>query len=878
MITRNNLKSRHSLVGKVLSNFTFVMLCLSMAYFTAQGANSENGLTNSIAAETTAVDNEGKTSYCKKPTFHPCKDKSVLDFKRHGYKWPVNSTNGTYTVGDQTFEVSINDPVGIFGALHEQADPDDLGSYESGAGLAVGVNPYHRDDEIEIIYKLSKVSDYVAFTIRDLDKKNYQGSSKQIEKVCIYGYCGGVPVTPKITSLCGSVKVKDNCAVATTDSHISHKDESIRVVFDECIDEIKIVYGNSYNAPKNPSYSKIYIGDDIGFGTALCHDKCNKCSIEASTIDVIGTGGEGCGGLVDVSTTGGNGDNSIWVITDANGNIINTADAPPFDFPPGTFLIWKLDWDGNLNGQLLAGNNLQDIVNNSSCAALSNSIEIIRSVCCLATPAAISLEGGSETLDVCVNDETLELVNFTLTNAGNGDNSAWVITDENGIISSTSANALSLNLYAASLGTMQIWYLNWDSLSTDLNVGADINEIVQNSECAALSNPVIIFKDCCCPYTIEFTEANINCSNGNVTFDTGEELLVLDQNLILDDESLVCDLEGYSPCTEFPVIIDSNGAPVVGAVTTAGTYTAEVIPCRCAPPVEFVLTQQLIDECAEAIPAVAPIPQVMRVTESSATISCQHEYPVIIEFRKSGDTTFSSIQIENDMLYLTNLEPCTPYEYRSRIAGANGNSITCAIQTLTTSGCRNVDIAAINLRSLNVSATTAVLTWDNIPGCVYTLYYRIKGQEQWKSYDTTISYVVMFGLNPCTEYEWALRISEDDFVSGISSTQAISTTCQEARLSNPTADEVRIGNLSDLQNIELDLSVNPVSKILTVNYMGLPVKSVDIYNVNAQLVKNLNINNNDLSTIDVGTLKAGVYFLITTFDGGVAKNKFLINK
>jgi len=221
------------------------------------------------------------------PTFNPCDNVNVLDFSENGISWGENDMSATYTVGDQTFSININDSDGIFGALQDNPeDADDIGSYENNTGLAIGIDPNDSNDEIEIIYNLSLISDYVAFTIRDLDDKYKYGNSRQTERVCVYGYLDGVEVAPNITSLCGSVEVDGNCAVATTDSFQSEEDESIRIVFENCINEIRVVYGNSNSAGENPTYSKIYIGDDIGFGTAVCTDACLLCSAEASEIAI----------------------------------------------------------------------------------------------------------------------------------------------------------------------------------------------------------------------------------------------------------------------------------------------------------------------------------------------------------------------------------------------------------------------------------------------------------------------------------------------------------------------------------------------------------------------------------------------------------------
>ena len=148
---------------------------------------------------------------------------------------------------------------------------------EDHSGLQVGIEPHERDDEVVITYTLSEVSSHVLFDIVDLDYKT--GGSKQQEKVCVYGLLGDddTQIMPDITSLDGSVAIDGNCATATTNSAYGH-DESVLVEFTECIDQIVIVYGSGPDAPHNPSYSKITIGEDYGFTTEVCPDACKSLS------------------------------------------------------------------------------------------------------------------------------------------------------------------------------------------------------------------------------------------------------------------------------------------------------------------------------------------------------------------------------------------------------------------------------------------------------------------------------------------------------------------------------------------------------------------------------------------------------------------------
>jgi len=189
-----------------------------------------------------------------------------LDFTESGNDWADEAVSGTYTVGTQTYSITLDDPDGIL----ETNTEDGPFSSESHEGLKIGINPGDADDIVTLTYDLALVSNSVKFKIRDLDKKN--GFSNQQEKVCVYGFLGGNPlqILPTITSFDGSVSINGNCATATTDSAISGDEESVWVEFNECIDRIVIEYGSGPMAPANPTYSSIYIGEEFGFYSAIC--------------------------------------------------------------------------------------------------------------------------------------------------------------------------------------------------------------------------------------------------------------------------------------------------------------------------------------------------------------------------------------------------------------------------------------------------------------------------------------------------------------------------------------------------------------------------------------------------------------------------------
>jgi len=198
----------------------------------------------------------------------PSCEENVLNFEDNGIDWTDNALSDSYTVNGITYSITIDDRIRI------------------------GIDPHDVNDIVTITYDLSQTVDFVSFKIRDLDLKNYgPGSSNQQEAVCVYGYknpaSGGgaaTEVLPVITSYEGSAVVKGNCAEARANSGQSGKEESILVEFTECVDRIVIEYGTGYDSPvNNPSYSKIYIGDEFGFMTKSCNPSCSTLTCDNAT-------------------------------------------------------------------------------------------------------------------------------------------------------------------------------------------------------------------------------------------------------------------------------------------------------------------------------------------------------------------------------------------------------------------------------------------------------------------------------------------------------------------------------------------------------------------------------------------------------------------
>ena len=219
--------------------------------------------------------------------------------------------------------------------------------------------------------------------------------------------------------------------------------------------------------------------------------------------------GDGIPDPITVSIDGATaGVSSQWIVTDANGNILGLPPTNVIDLEgegPGLCLIWYLVYDGVVSG-VEVGNNASDI---EGCFDLSNNIPVDR----MSTePAIISTPSPTE---FCVGDMEDDLVDVNIDDAGMGANSAWIITDANGVIL-----ALPLlppfNFEDTPPGNCLIWYLNYDGDLAGLELGENASDL---DGCLSLSDPIEVIRNEVPTLTLS-PEGAIICPGESVDFST----------------------------------------------------------------------------------------------------------------------------------------------------------------------------------------------------------------------------------------------------------------------------------------------------------------------------------------------------------------------
>ena len=196
--------------------------------------------------------------------------------------------------------------------------------------------------------------------------------------------------------------------------------------------------------------------------------------------------GDGVSDSFDVMLSGNSGTVSTWLITDAEGNILDIPAGPPFDLEgagPGTCLIWNLSSEEEVPG-VEVGANAADL---PGCIGLSNPIVVNRTG---AVGGDIALADGGDELSICAGDGVSDAFDVTLT-GNSGSNSAWVITDIDGNILDLPAGP-PFDLDGAGSGTCLIWHLSFEEGLTGAEIGANASDL---AGCFGLSNPIAVTRE-----------------------------------------------------------------------------------------------------------------------------------------------------------------------------------------------------------------------------------------------------------------------------------------------------------------------------------------------------------------------------------------------
>lgn len=207
---------------------------------------------------------------------------------------------------------------------------------------------------------------------------------------------------------------------------------------------------------------------------------------------------------------------------------------------------------------------------------------------------------------------------------------------------------------------------------------------------------------------------------------------------------------------------------------------------------------------------------------------------------------------------LNNLVPNTTYsvQVQSGCMGGNALSPWSAVGTFTTAPpCSEPS----GLTATNITMTAAKLNWQVPTGATYyTVRYRKVGNTNWNTGSSTTPTKNINGLSAGQQYEWQIRTSCGNAVSGWSLLSTFTTNIVKTNDEEPTdvlavSSDVNIfpNPTHDELNIEFSVTEYTQTIIKVVDMSGRTVKQVQL---NAEAGKNL-------TSISLGDLANGLYSL-----------------
>lgn len=278
-------------------------------------------------------------------------------------------------------------------------------------------------------------------------------------------------------------------------------------------------------------FKKLIIGVlAVGFIAVSCSDDDDSTTpvVEAGTIsggpfefDVDGEPDFVSGITLDSSNSVGT--NRTWVITDDAGNILGRPGTLEMvegvnfdDAGAGTCFIWYARFEDDSN--IGTAETVEAITGTFD---LSNSIEVKRNQ----VVNAGKISGGPFSFDVDGEVDNVSGIMLDATNAF-GDNSVWIITDDQGIILGmppTLEAVEGVNFDDAGAGTCLIWYARYNGMVTGLEMGMNANNVTGEFD---LSNAIEVVRN-------QVTNAG-KISGGPFTFDVGDGMVDNVSGIMLD--------------------------------------------------------------------------------------------------------------------------------------------------------------------------------------------------------------------------------------------------------------------------------------------------------------------------------------------------------
>jgi len=253
-----------------------------------------------------------------------------------------------------------------------------------------------------------------------------------------------------------------------------------------------------------------------------------------------------------------------------------------------------------------------------------------------------------------------------------------------------------------------------------------------------------------CPPPIELTVANIEKYSATINWEPSDNASAY----------LVYYAPVSSPAAETMLVTYTNSIEISGLNLNVA-YTAKVKTVCSGGTTSPIFSPSInFTTAASCMPPNGVV--VSEATANCAQVIWEQEDDALsyrVEHRPYGSSTWGSGTFVSSLFYnIPALTPASLYEVRVRstcIGGVNSNySYTVLMQT--------APVCAIpaGLTVIGETETSATLVWNQqAQADKYNVRYRLLGSSTWVNMVSSVSYLQITGLNPCTNYEFQVQSS-----------------------------------------------------------------------------------------------------------------------
>lgn len=191
------------------------------------------------------------------------------------------------------------------------------------------------------------------------------------------------------------------------------------------------------------------------------------------------------------------------------------------------------------------------------------------------------------------------------------------------------------------------------------------------------------------------------------------------------------------------VCANTTGTTTLSAWSASAFFTTLPCPVNCPAPAGLNVTN---------------------ITSGSALLSWNAVSGAVsyqVRYRPASTATWSYTSSITNSVTVTGLSCNTVYVWQVRsICTPTSNtstSVFSALNTFVTAACPAVCQTPAGLTASNITATSALLSWNSTNATSYNVRYRISGTATWTNLNTSNTSVSVSGLQPASAYEWQVQ-------------------------------------------------------------------------------------------------------------------------